>query len=88
MGRGPAGKLEKDKSTGYKSKLGIKFFLFYTALYASFVVINSVKPSVMQKVYMGQTVAVLYGFFLIIFAFILAMFYNRLCTAAETRMNK
>lgn len=88
MGHGPAVKLEKDKSTGYKSKLGIKFFLFYTALYASFVVINSVKPSVMQKVFMGQTVAVLYGFFLIIFAFILAMFYNRLCTAAETRMNK
>lgn len=88
MGHGPAVKLEKDKSTGYKSKLGIKFFLFYTALYASFVVINSVKPSIMQKVYMGQTVAVLYGFFLIIFAFILAMFYNRLCTAAETRMNK
>ncbi|MFO7982994.1 MAG: DUF485 domain-containing protein [Desulfuromonadales bacterium] len=88
MGHGPAVKLEKDKSTPYKSKLGIKFFLFYTALYASFVVINSVKPSIMQKVYMGQTVAVLYGFFLIIFAFILAMFYNRLCTAAETRMNK
>ncbi|NIQ93446.1 MAG: DUF485 domain-containing protein [Desulfuromonadales bacterium] len=88
MGHGPAVKLEKDNATGYKTKLGVKFFLFYTVLYFSFVAVNSIKPSFMQKVYMGQTVAVLYGFFLIIFAFLLALFYNKKCNAAEIRMNQ
>ena len=87
MGHGPAVKLGKDNAAGYKTKLGIWMFIFYTMLYFSFVVINTVNPALMQKVYFGQTLAVLYGFFLIIFAFILAIIYNHFCTAAEARMN-
>ena len=87
MGHGPAVKLGKDNAAGYKTKLGIWMFIFYTMLYFSFVVINAVNPALMQNVYFGQTLAVLYGFFLIIFAFVLAIIYNHFCTAAEARLN-
>ena len=59
MGHGPAVKLGKDNAAGYKTKLGISMFILYTLTYFSFVVINATNPAVMQKVYMGQTVAVL-----------------------------
>ena len=87
MGHGPAVKLGKDNAAAYKTKLGIWMFILYTMTYFSFVVINAVNPALMQKVYFGQTIAVLYGFFLIIFAFVLAIIYNHFCTAAEARLN-
>ncbi|PLX81776.1 MAG: hypothetical protein C0614_06460 [Desulfuromonas sp.] len=87
MGHGPAVKLGKDNAAGYKTKLGIWMFILYTLTYFSFVVINAANPALMQKVYFGQTIAVLYGFFLIIFAFVLAIIYNHFCSAAEARLN-
>ena len=51
-------------------------------------VINAVNPALMQKIIFGQTLAVVYGFGLIIFAFILAIIYNQFCTAAEKRLNQ
>jgi uncharacterized membrane protein (DUF485 family) len=87
MGHGPAVKLGKDNAAAYKTKLGIQMFILYTLTYFSFVVINAVNPALMQKVFFGQTIAVLYGFFLIIFAFVLAIIYNHFCTAAEARLN-
>ncbi len=88
MGHGPAVKLGKDNAEKYKTKLGIYMFIGYLLLYALFVGINTVNPKVMDIVIAGQTLAVLYGFGLILFALILAIIYNRLCTQAETRMNK
>ncbi|PLX85337.1 MAG: hypothetical protein C0617_04495 [Desulfuromonas sp.] len=87
MGHGPAVKLGKDNASAYKTRLGIWMFIAYTLFYASFVAINAIKPAFMQQVVMGQTVAVVYGFALIFVAFIMALVYNSLCTAAETRMN-
>ncbi len=87
MGHGPAVKLGKDNAASYKTKLGIMMFLVYTLTYFGFVVINATSPALMEKVYFGQTLAVLYGFFLIIFAFVLAIIYNQFCTAAEKRLN-
>lgn len=88
MGHGPAVKLGKDNASAYKTRLGIWCFFAYTLVYFSFVAINAIKPSFMQKVVLGQTVAVIYGFGLIILAFVMAMVYNRFCTAAEARMNQ
>lgn len=88
MGHGPAVKLGKDNASGYKTKLGIGMFIVYTIVYAGFVAINAVQPSLMQKIIMGQTLAVVYGFGLIVFALVLAVIYNRLCTAAEARLNQ
>ncbi|MEZ4599905.1 MAG: DUF485 domain-containing protein [Syntrophotaleaceae bacterium] len=88
MGHGPAVKLGKDNASGYKTKLGIWMFLFYTLIYAIFVGINSVNPALMEVTIMGQTLAVVFGFGLIIIAFIMAIIYNYFCNSAEARLNK
>ena len=88
MGHGPAVKLGKDYASGYKTKLGITMFFVYTIVYAIFVGINSVNPSAMETIVLGQTLAVVYGFGLIILAFVMAIIYNHFCTAAEERLNK
>ena len=88
MGHGPAVKLGKDNAQGYKTKIGISMFIVYTLVYAGFVVINAVKPSLMQEIVMGQTLAVVYGLGLLGFALVLAVIYNALCTKAEARLNQ
>lgn len=88
MGHGPAVKLGRDDAASYKTRLGIWMFILYTLVYAGFVVINAINPSLMQKEFFGQTLAVLYGFGLIGFALVLAVIYNHFCTAAEKRMNQ
>jgi len=87
MAHGPAVKLGKDNAAGFKTKLGIWMFLLYTAVYFGFVVINAVKPSLMETIIMGQTLAVVYGFGLLVFALVLAIVYNSFCNAAERRLN-
>ena len=87
MGHGPAVKLGKDDATSYKTKLGVKMFLIYTVVYASFVIINTTNPKVMELIIFGQTAAVIWGFGLIILALVMALFYNHLCTKAEQQMN-
>lgn len=88
MGHGPAVKLGKDNAAAYKTRLGIMMFIVYTLVYFGFVVINAAKPELMQEEVLGQTLAVTYGFGLLIFALVLAVIYNKLCTAAEARLNK
>jgi len=87
MAHGPAVKLGKDHAAGYKTRIGIMMFIAYTLVYAGFVAINSIKPSLMQTIVFGQTLAVTYGFGLLLFALVLAIVYNRLCSAAEARLN-
>ena len=88
MGHGPAVKLGRDDAATYKTRLGIWMFILYTLVYAGFVVINAAWPALMEKIVFGQTLAVVYGFGLIGFALVLAMIYNKFCTAAEKRMNQ
>ncbi len=87
MGHGPAVKLGRDDASSYKTKLGVKMFLVYTIVYATFVGINTINPKMMESIVFGQTAAVIWGFSLIVLALIMAMIYNRLCTKAEERMN-
>jgi uncharacterized membrane protein (DUF485 family) len=88
MGHGPAVKLGKDNASGYKTRIGVSMFIVYLLFYAGFVLINTIKPSVMALTFGGLNLAVLSGLGLIIGAFILAFIYNRLCTKAELRLNK
>ena len=88
MGHGPAVKLGKDNASSYKTRLGIWMFIAYTLVYAGFVVINASMPQLMQEIVLGQTLAVVYGFFLLALALVLAVIYNALCNAAEARLNK
>jgi uncharacterized membrane protein (DUF485 family) len=77
-----------DKAAEKKSKLGVKLFLIYTAIYFGFVIIG-VFFSDLMGVYIigGQNLAVVYGFGLIILAIIMGFIYNAMCTRLENKMN-
>lgn len=64
----------------YNAKLGVGLFLVYLGLYGGFVGINAFAPVRMEMpVFAGLNLAVVYGFGLILFAFVLAMIYGVLC---------
>ena len=75
---------DKDPAFAYKRKLGVRMFLVYALLYLSFIVINLLKPVLMETIVIaGLNLAVVYGFSLIIIALILALYYNRACGRRE-----
>lgn len=87
MGHGPAVKLGKDNAATFKTKLGVKMFIAYTLVYATFVILNTTNPKIMESIIFGQTAAVIWGFGLIVLALVMAVVYNHLCTKAEKQMN-
>ncbi|WP_029911552.1 DUF485 domain-containing protein [Pelobacter seleniigenes] len=87
MGHGPAVKLGKDNAAAYKTKLGIKMFIVYTLVYATFVILNTTNPKIMEIIVLGQTAAVIWGFGLIVLALVMAVIYNFFCGKAEKELN-
>ncbi len=88
MDHGPAVELGEDKASSYKSRLGVKLFIIYSIVYAVFVAINVASPETMEiKAIFNLNLAVTYGFFLILLAIIMGLFYNHLCTKAEEKLN-
>ena len=78
----------KDPASPYKTKLGAWMFLGYALVYAIFVAINVSRPTWMKAIVCwGLNLAVVYGFFLIAFALVLAMIYNHLCSAKEAELS-
>lgn len=62
------------------TRLGLKLFIVYLALYGGFVFLNTFSPAKMEVVvFAGLNLAIVYGFTLIIAAFVLAMIYGWLC---------
>lgn len=85
----PAGKTEKDAASDWKAKLGIKLFWLYFVIYAGFVGIAVFATQAMNKpVIAGTNLAIIYGITLIVFAIVLGLIYNYLCTKKEDEMNK
>ena len=79
---------EKDNAIAYKTKLGIRMFFIYAFIYAGFVLINIIKPVLMEKViFFGLNLAVVYGFGLIILSLVMALIYNSLCVREEKAQN-
>jgi uncharacterized membrane protein (DUF485 family) len=79
---------EKDHAIAYKTGLGVKMFLFYALVYAGFVLINIIKPVLMEKTIMfGLNLAVVYGFGLIILSLVMALIYNAMCMRKEKALN-
>ena len=79
---------EEDNAIEYKTKLGIRMFIVYALIYAGFVLINIIKPVLMEKeVLFGLNLAVTYGFGLIILSLVLALIYNALCMREEKAVN-
>lgn len=84
----PAAQSGKDPASPYKTRIGVWMFWFYSAIYAGFVIINLVQPTLMEvTLFMGLNVAVFYGFFLIVFALLLALVYNHLATSKEAELH-
>ena len=80
----PASPGAKDHAADYKMRLGVMMFIPYSLVYAGFVVINIVRPSLMERVMpLGINLAAAYGFGLIVLALILALIYDKLCNARE-----
>ena len=89
MDHGPAVKLGTDRASRRKTKLGVWLFIIYSIVYAGFVAIGVANYELMGKIVLGeQNLAVVYGFGLIIFAIVLGLIYNIICTRMENRMNK
>jgi uncharacterized membrane protein (DUF485 family) len=80
----PAAQSGKDFGTDYKKQLGVWMFLVYAILYGGFVILNVLKPVLMETpVALGMNLAVTYGFGLIVFALILALIYTAMCSRKE-----
>lgn len=84
MLHGPATEWKGNKALDKKkARLGVVMFVIYTVVYAGFIVIN-VWDNQLMRVSVGDlNVAIVYGFSLIVLAFILALIYNRICTNEE-----
>ncbi len=87
MSHGPSANWGKDNASGIKSKVGMWMFLVYTLVYGGFILINLINPRLMAKDIGSQNLAIVYGFGLIIFALLLAVVYNHICTRAEEKLN-
>ena len=73
-----------DEAAAYKRRLGLWMLLFYGILYVIFIIINVAWPSAMgTEMFAGLNLAIVYGFALIIIAFVLALIYNWACTRHE-----
>ena len=66
------------------SRIGLALFLFYLLLYGGFVLLNAFSPTTMERTPIaGVNLAILYGFGLIIAAFVLALIYGLACKSTE-----
>lgn len=79
---------DPDNTTAYKVRIGIYMILLYALVYFGFIVINISNPLLMEKIiFSGLNLAVVYGIGLIIFALILALIYNSMCSKKEAELN-
>lgn len=68
--------------------LGLMLFGLYLLIYAGFVLINAVAPKLMESTPLGGlNLAILYGFALIIIAFVLSVGYGFLADRGDRSRN-
>jgi len=83
----PAAPVGKDPAQQYKMRLGVYMVIAYSLFYAGFVAINLLRPLLMEKTIMaGLNLASVYGFALIIVAFLQALVYDAMCRVHERRL--
>ena len=88
MSHGESTEWKDDSSTKIKTQLGVILFIVYTTFYAIFIFINVMFPKLMKADIGSINFAIVYGVGLIIFAVILALIYNQVCTRAEEKAEK
>ena len=66
------------------TRIGLVLFLLYLLLYGGFVLLSAFWPESMEwAVLEGINLAIVYGFGLIVAAFVLALTYGKLCDRPE-----
>ncbi|MBN2395218.1 MAG: DUF485 domain-containing protein [Candidatus Atribacteria bacterium] len=77
-------KSDSENMTAYKVRIGMYMILLYALVYFGFIVINISNPFLMERIiFGGLNLALVYGIGLIIFALILALIYNSMCSKKE-----
>jgi len=88
MSHGPSVDWGKDNAIKHKTRIGLFLFFVYCLIYSGFVGINALMPKLMEKeIAFGLNLACVYGFGLILFAIVLGVIYNAVCTKIEDVMN-
>ena len=88
---GPSGPAEKENplAEARNSRIGLILFFLYAAIYAAFVISAAFRPDLMRSTPLwGVNLAILWGFGLILGAFILAILYGWLCRSSATPVGK
>jgi uncharacterized membrane protein (DUF485 family) len=76
--------LAVEKSERFKQWLGLALCSAYALVYAAFVFISVYDVTLMDTLMpFGLNLAVFYGFGIILFALLLSLVYNRVCTRSE-----
>jgi uncharacterized membrane protein (DUF485 family) len=89
MHHGPAVKMGIDNASKKKAKLGVRFFFLYLLFYGGFVAIGVLNYELLsQSVVAGLNLALFYGIGLIVFAVLLGIIYNNLCSKYEDELNE
>jgi len=88
MQHGQAVELGVDLASKKKTRLGVWFFFLYFLFYGGFVAIGVTNYELLGvEVFGGLNLAIVYGIGLIIFAVILGLIYNWICTYYEDQLN-
>jgi len=83
----PVAPVGKDLAAAFKTRLGLWMFLAYGIFYAVFVAINLLRPLWMERdVFRGLNLATVYGFGLIVVAFLQALVYDFFCRRRERQL--
>lgn len=79
--KAPVHKEEEDASVvAHNTRVGLQLFFVYLLFYAGFMGLSAFSPATMaEPLLLGLNIAVVYGFFLIILALVLALIYMRIC---------
>ena len=83
MSHGPATEWKKEKSEGFKTKLGLIMFAIYVPIYLAFVFLCVIDPKLVAADVGNLNIAIAFGFGLIILAIIQALIYNIICSKRE-----
>ena len=75
---------QADRAISYNARVGLILFFLYLIFYALFVYLSAFRGDLMaQPALAGVNLAVVYGFALIVGAFLLALVYMILCRKRE-----
>ena len=84
----PAAEVGIENASKKKARLGVWFFFIYLFFYAGFVAIGVLNYELLAiEVVAGLNLALIYGIGLIIFAVLLGILYNYLCSKYEDDLN-